>query len=261
MVLEQDPDSPGSLGVAISEAVEDAATRDDTKYSLGSVLNHVLLHQTIMGLEAKKQMEMAGDYPDLVIGCVGGGSNYAGLVFPFLSDKLKGKNMRAIAVEPASCPTLTRGPYAYDFGDVAEMTPLIAMYTLGHKFIPPPIHAGGLRYHGMAPLISHLVKEKFMEAAAYNQLEVFEAAKIFSRAEGIIPAPESAHAIRATINQAEQAKQEGKSKVILFNLSGHGHFDMSAYDAFFAGQLADHRLPEEEIKRTLEMIKDYPPVR
>jgi tryptophan synthase beta chain len=261
MVLEQNPDSPGSLGVAISEAVEDAATRDDTKYSLGSVLNHVLLHQTIVGLEAKKQMEMAGDYPDIVIGCVGGGSNYAGLVFPFMQDKFKGKNLRAIAVEPASCPTLTRGPYAYDFGDVAEMTPLLAMYTLGHKFIPPPIHAGGLRYHGMAPLISHLVREKHMEAVAYKQLEIFEAAKIFSRSEGIIPAPESDHAIRATIDEALKAKQEGKSKVILFNLSGHGHFDMAAYDAYFSGKLVDHQLPEDEIKRTLEMIKDYPPVK
>ena len=259
MVLEQDPDSPGSLGVAISEAVEDAATRDDTKYSLGSVLNHVLLHQTINGLESKKQMEMAGDYPDIVIGCVGGGSNYAGLVFPFLEDKFKGKDLRAIAVEPASCPTLTRGPYAYDFGDVAEMTPLMAMYTLGHKFIPPPIHAGGLRYHGMAPLISHLVKQKYMEAVAYKQLEVFEAAKIFCRSEGIIPAPESDHAIRATIDEALKAKEEGKSKVILFNLSGHGHFDMAAYDAYFAGKLKDHRLPEDEIKGTLELIKNYPP--
>lgn len=260
MVLEQNPDSPGSLGVAISEAVEDAATRDDTKYSLGSVLNHVLLHQTIVGLEAKKQMEMAGDYPDIVIGCVGGGSNFAGLVFPFMSDKFKGKNVRAIAVEPASCPTLTRGPYAYDFGDVAEMTPLLAMHTLGHKFIPPPIHAGGLRYHGMAPLISHLVKEKYMEAVAYQQLEVFKAAQIFSRSEGIIPAPESSHAIHATINEAKKARQEGKAKVILFNLSGHGHFDMGAYDAFFAGKLTDHSFPEEEIKKTLAMIKDYPPV-
>ncbi len=261
MILEQNPESPGSLGVAISEAVEDAVTRDDTKYSLGSVLNHVLLHQTIVGLEAKKQMEIAGDYPDILIGCVGGGSNCAGLVFPFMADKFKGQKLRAIAVEPASCPTLTRGPYAYDFGDVAEMTPLLAMYTLGHKFIPPPIHAGGLRYHGMAPLISHLVKEKYMEAVAYQQLEVFEAAKIFSRTEGIIPAPESAHAIRAAINEAEQAKREGQSKTILFNLSGHGHFDMGAYDAFFAGKLADHQLPDEEIKRTLAMIKDYPPVK
>lgn len=260
MVLEQDPDSPGSLGVAISEAVEDAATRDDTKYSLGSVLNHVLLHQTVNGLETKKQMEMTGDYPDIVVGCIGGGSNYAGHVFPFLQDKFNGKEVRAIAVEPASCPTVTRGPYAYDFGDVAEMTPLIAMYTLGHKFIPPPIHSGGLRYHGMSPLISHLVREKYMEAVAYKQLEVFDAAKIFTRAEGIIPAPETAHAIKAVIDEAEKAKQEGKSKVILFNLSGHGHFDMGAYDAYFAGKLQDYRLPEEEIKQTLEMIKDYPPV-
>ena len=260
MVLEQDPDSPGSLGVAISEAVEDAVSREDTKYSLGSVLNHVLLHQTVVGQEAKMQMEMAGDYPDIVIGCVGGGSNFAGIAFPFMPDKFKGKAIRAIAVEPASCPTLTRGPYAYDFGDVAEMTPLMAMYTLGHKFIPPPIHAGGLRYHGMAPLISHLVKEKFMEAVAYKQLEVFEAAKIFSRSEGIIPAPESAHAIRATIVEAEKAKREGKAKVILFNLSGHGHFDMAAYDSFFAGKLTDYELPDHEIAKALDLIKDYPPV-
>lgn len=260
MVLQQDPDSPGSLGVAISEAVEDAAMREDTKYSLGSVLNHVLLHQTVVGLEAKKQMELAGDYPDVVIGCVGGGSNFAGLVFPFLHDKFNGKKVRGVAVEPASCPTLTRGPYAYDFGDVAEMTPLLAMHTLGHKFIPPPIHAGGLRYHGMAPLISHLVKEQILEAVAYKQLETFEAAKTFARAEGIIPAPESAHAIRAAINEALKAKQAGTPITILFNLSGHGHFDMAAYDAFFAGKLADHELPEEEIKRTLELIKDYPKV-
>lgn len=259
-ILEEDPDSPGSLGIAISEAVEDAAKNDDTKYSLGSVLNHVLLHQTIVGLEAKKQMEMAGDYPDLIIGCVGGGSNFAGLCFPFLSDKFNGQALRAIAVEPSSCPTLTRGPYAYDFGDTAETTPLIAMFTLGHTFIPPAIHAGGLRYHGMAPLISHLVKEGLMEAVAYNQLEVFEAAKLFARTEGIIPAPESAHAIKATIVEATKAKQEGEAKVILFNLSGHGHFDMAAYDAYFAGELKNYPLPEEEIEDTLGLIKDYPPI-
>ena len=260
-ILAQNPDSPGSLGLAISEAVEDAATREDTKYSLGSVLNHVLMHQTIIGLETKKQMEIAGDYPDIVIGCVGGGSNFAGLAFPFVADKFKGKTTKFIAVEPASCPTLTRGPYAYDFGDVAEMTPLLAMYTLGHKFIPPPIHAGGLRYHGMAPLVSHLVREKFIEAAAYKQVEVFDAAITFSRSEGIIPAPESAHAIKSAIDQALIAKQEGKSKVILFNLSGHGHFDMAAYDNYFSGKLVDHKMPEEDIKKTLDLIKDYPPVK
>jgi tryptophan synthase beta chain len=260
-ILAQNPDSPGSLGLAISEAVEDAATREDTKYSLGSVLNHVLMHQTIVGLETKKQMEMAGDYPDIVIGCVGGGSNFAGLAFPFVADKFKGKATKFIAVEPASCPTLTRGPYAYDFGDVAEMTPLLAMHTLGHKFIPPPIHAGGLRYHGMAPLISHLVREKFIEGAAYKQIEVFDAAITFSRSEGIIPAPESAHAIKSVIDQALVAKQEGKAKVILFNLSGHGHFDMAAYDNYLSGKLVDIQMPEGDIEKTLDLIKDYPPVK
>jgi tryptophan synthase beta chain len=257
-VLEANPDSPGSLGIAISEAVEDAATREDTKYALGSVLNHVLLHQTIVGLEAKMQMEIAGYYPDIIIGCVGGGSNFAGLSFPFLSDKFKGRNLRAVAVEPSSCPTLTRGPYAYDFGDLAELTPLLAMYTLGHKFVPPAIHAGGLRYHGMSPLVSHLTREKFIEAIALPQLEVFEAATTFSRTEGIIPAPESAHAIRAAIIEANKAKLDGISRIILFNLSGHGHFDMSAYDAFHEGKLQDYALPEAEISGALELIKDYP---
>ena len=259
-VLAKDPNSPGSLGIAISEAVEDAASREDTKYSLGSVLNHVLLHQTIVGLEAKKQLEMAGDYPDIVIGCVGGGSNFAGLSFPFIKDKFAGKKMRAIAVEPASCPTLTRGPYAYDFGDEAQMTPLLAMYTLGHNFVPPPIHAGGLRYHGMAPLISHLVREKFIEAVAYKQLEVFNSGKTFAQSEAIIPAPESNHAIHAVIIEALKAKKAGTPITILFNLSGHGHFDMAAYDAYFAGKLEDHALPEENIKQALNMIKDYPTI-
>jgi tryptophan synthase beta chain len=259
-ILEQNPDSPGSLGIAISEAVEEAVKRDDTKYSLGSVLNHVLLHQTVVGLEAKKQMEMAGDYPDIVIGCVGGGSNYAGLVFPFMQDKFQGRDLRAIAVEPTACPTVTRGLYAYDFGDTAEMTPLVAMYTLGHSFVPPAIHSGGLRYHGMAPLISHLVREEFMEAQAYHQVEVFDAARTFSQAEGIIPAPETSHAIRATINEALKAKEEGISKVILFNLSGHGHFDMGAYDAFLSGKLQDYALPQEEIEKAEEVLKNYPPV-
>jgi len=259
-VLEKDPDSPGSLGIAISEAVEDAATRDDTKYSLGSVLNHVLMHQSIIGIESKKQLEIAGDYPDVVIGCVGGGSNFAGLAFPFLKDKFDGKDVRAIAVEPASCPTLTRGPYAYDFGDNAQMTPLLAMYTLGHNFVPPPIHAGGLRYHGMAPLVSHLVKEEYVEAAAYKQLDVFESGKTFAQAEGIIPAPESTHAIHAAVVEALKATEAGTTKTILFNLSGHGHFDMAAFDAYFDGKLEDHALPEENIQQALDVIKDYPPV-
>jgi len=259
-ILAQNPDSPGSLGIAISEAVEEAARRDDTKYSLGSVLNHVLLHQTVIGLEAKKQMEIAGDYPDMVIGCVGGGSNFAGIAFPFIQDKFQGKTLRFIAVEPTACPTLTKGPFAYDFGDTAETTPLIAMYTLGHSFVPPGIHAGGLRYHGMAPLVSHLVREKVIEAKACRQIPVFEAAQMFSRTEGIIPAPESAHAIRVAIDEAVQAKQEGRSKTILFNLSGHGHFDMSAYDAFMSGKLEDYELPEEEIAKAEEVLKNYPPV-
>ncbi|HDQ00355.1 MAG TPA: TrpB-like pyridoxal phosphate-dependent enzyme [bacterium] len=259
-VLEQYPDSPGSLGIAISEAVEDAATRDDTKYSLGSVLNHVLMHQTVIGLEAKQQMEIAGDYPDVVIGCVGGGSNFAGLVFPFLKDKFAGQPLRAVAVEPTSCPTLTRGPYAYDFGDEAQMTPLVAMYTLGHNFVPPPIHAGGLRYHGMAPLISHLVRLKIIEAVAYQQLEIFKSGVSFARAEGIIPAPESNHAVHAAIVEALKAKESGQSKTILFNLSGHGHFDMASYDAYFEGRLVDHALPESDIQNALDLIKNYPPV-
>lgn len=260
-ILQENPDSPGSLGIAISEAVEVAAKNEDTKYSLGSVLNHVLLHQTIVGIEAKKQMEIAGDYPDVVIGCVGGGSNYAGLAFPFYPEKFNGKKTRFIAVEPSSCPTLTKGPFAYDFGDAVETTPLIAMFTLGHKFVPPPIHAGGLRYHGMAPLISHLVKEKLMEAVAYDQVEVFDAAKTFARSEGFIPAPETAHAIKATIDEAEKAKQAGKRTVILFNMSGHGHFDMGAYDAYFAGKLTKYALPQDEINKALELIKDYPPAK
>ncbi len=220
-----------------SEAVEDAATHDDTNYSLGSVLNHVLLHQTIIGLEAKKQIEKAGVYPDVVIGCVGGGSNFGGLVLPFIKDKLEGKKLRAIAVEPSSCPSLTKGEYRYDFGDTAGMTPLLPMYTLGHDFVPPSIHAGGLRYHGMAPIISRMYLDGLIEAQAYSQEDVFEAAVKFARSEGIIPAPESSHAIKAVIAEAQLAREEGSRKVILFNLSGHGHFDMSAYDAYFAGKL------------------------
>jgi tryptophan synthase beta chain len=236
-VLERDKNSTGSLGIAISEAVEDAAGREDTNYSLGSVLNHVLLHQTIIGLESKLQLEKAGVYPDIVIGCVGGGSNFGGIALPFIKDKIEGKQVRAIAVEPSSCPSLTKGEFRYDFGDLAGLTPLLPMYTLGHEFVPPSIHAGGLRYHGMSPIISRLYLDKLIEAQAYEQQEVFEAAVLFARTEGIIPAPESSHAIKAALQEAQQAKIEGKKKVILFNLSGHGHFDMSAYDAYFAGAL------------------------
>ena len=238
---EKDPDHPGSLGIAISEAIEEAATRDDTKYSLGSVLNHVLLHQTVIGLEAKKQMEMAGFYPDVVIGAVGGGSNFAGLSFPFLADKLRGEkpNLEVVAVEPTACPTLTEGEYRYDFGDTVGMTPLIKMYTLGHDFVPPPIHAGGLRYHGDAPIVCKLYDLGYISAVAYRQTEVFEAAVTFARTEGIVPAPESAHAVKRAIDEAIKCRETGEEKVILFNLSGHGYFDLNAYDRFLQGKLED----------------------
>jgi len=239
-ILEKDPDSPGSLGIAISEAVEEAAMRDDTHYALGSVLNHVLLHQTIIGLEAKKQMEMAGHYPDVVIGCCGGGSNLAGLVFPFIQDKFAGKDLRVIAVEPTACPTLTQGEYRYDFGDVAGMTPYTKMYTLGHDFVPVGIHAGGLRYHGDSPIVSLLYDKGIIEATAYRQTHVFEAALQFARAEGIIPAPESSHAIRQAIDEAIKAKEAGEEKVILFGLSGNGYFDMTAYDNYLKEDLIDY---------------------
>jgi tryptophan synthase beta chain len=239
-VLAEDPDSTGSLGIAISEAVEDAGGREDTKYSLGSVLNHVLLHQTVIGQEAIEQMGMAGDEPDVVIGCAGGGSNFAGLAFPFLRDRLRGeKKTRFLAVEPESCPSLTQGEYRYDFGDNAGTTPLLKMHTLGNDFRPAPIHAGGLRYHGMAPMVSHLYDQGFIEARAYPQTTCFEAALQFARTEGIIPAPESSHAIRAAIDEAIEARELGKERVILFNLSGHGHFDMAAYDAYLSGSLED----------------------
>ncbi len=238
---EEDPEHPGSLGIAISEAIEEAATREDTKYSLGSVLNHVLLHQTVIGLEAKKQMEMAGFYPDIVIGAVGGGSNFSGLSFPFLADKLKGDRpeLEVIAVEPTACPTLTEGEYRYDFGDTVGMTPLIKMHTLGHDFVPPPIHAGGLRYHGDAPLVCKLYDLGYISAVAYKQTEVFEAAVTFARTEGIVPAPESSHAIKKAIDEALRCKETGEEKVILFNLSGHGYFDLSAYDSYLSGELED----------------------
>lgn len=252
--LEQDPDNPGSLGLAISEAVEDAATHDDTNYSLGSVLNHVLLHQTIIGLEAQKQFEMAGDYPDIIIGCCGGGSNLAGISFPFLRDKINGKELRVIAVEPTSCPTLTKGEFRYDFGDVAGLTPLLMMYTLGHDFIPPGIHAGGLRYHADAPLICQLYHDGLVEAKAYPQVTVFEAAMQFARTESIIPAPETAHAIRAVIDEAVQCREEAKEKTILFNLSGHGYLDLQAYADYMEGKLSDYEYPQEKIKEALSRL-------
>jgi len=234
-VLAANPDSAGSLGIAISEAVEVAGSREDTKYSLGSVLNHVLLHQTVIGQEALRQMEMARDYPDIVIGCAGGGSNFAGIAFPFLRERLNGeRETRFLAVEPASCPSLTKGEYRYDFGDSAGTTPLLKMHTLGNDFMPPSIHAGGLRYHGMAPMISHLYDQGFLEARAYEQEDCFDAAIAFARSEGIIPAPESSHAIRAAMDEALAAKEAGEERVILFNLSGHGHFDMTAYDQHLA---------------------------
>ena len=250
-ILAQDPDSPGSLGIAISEAVEDAVSRDDTRYSLGSVLNHVLLHQTIVGLETKKQLEMAGDYPDVVIGCVGGGSNFGGFSFPFMADRLAGNKVRALAVEPTACPTLTKGQYRYDFGDTVGLAPMGRMYTLGHTFVPPGIHAGGLRYHGDSPLLSLLVHEGYMEAVAYHQTECFEAAVTFARTEGIIPAPEAAHAIKAVFDEALAAKQAGEKRVIAFNLSGHGHFDLAAYDDYLTGKLVDYELPQEQIDAAL----------
>jgi len=254
-ILEQDSDSPGSLGIAISEAVEEAATRDDTNYSLGSVLNHVLLHQTVIGQEALKQMEMAGEYPEVVIGCVGGGSNYAGLALPLMRERLiEGKKTRFIAAEPEACPSLTRGEYTYDFGDTAGNTPLMQMHTLGHTFVPAGIHAGGLRYHGMAPLISKLVAEGQIEARAYHQTAVFEAAVQFARSEGILPAPESSHAIKAAMDEALAAREAGSSPVILFNLSGHGHFDLGAYEAYLAGKIEDFAYPADKVKEALATV-------
>lgn len=253
-MLAKDPENGGSLGLAISEAVEDALSREDTRYALGSVLNHVCLHQTIIGLEAKEQMAIAGDYPDVVIGCHGGGSNFAGIGFPFVADKANGKQVRVLAVEPASCPTLTRGVYAFDYGDTAKMAPVAKMYTLGHDFMPPGIHAGGLRYHGASPLVSQLLAAGMIEAKAVHQLACFEAAVLFSRTEGIIPAPESSHAIRGAVDEALQAKEEGKEKTILFNLSGHGHVDMTAYDDYFAGKLTDYEYPTEAIRESLSHL-------
>jgi tryptophan synthase beta chain len=255
-VLAEHPDSPGSLGIAISEAVEEAATRDDTRYSLGSVLNHVLMHQTVIGLEAKKQLERADDEADVVLGCAGGGSNFAGLSFPFAADKLAGikPRLRIIAVEPTACPSLTKGQYVYDFGDAVGLTPLVKMYTLGHTFVPAPLHAGGLRYHGMAPLVCKLCDEGVIEAVAVPQLATFQAAIQFARTEGIIPAPESAHAIRVAIDEALRCREEGARRTILFNLSGHGHFDLSAYEAFLAGKLQDYDYPAEMVSEALKHL-------
>ncbi len=257
-ILAAHPDSPGSLGIAISEAIEDVVGDKDARYALGSVLNHVLLHQTIIGLEAQKQMAKIDIYPDVVIGCAGGGSNFAGLSLPYVRDKIHGKEVAVVAAEPASCPTLTRGPFAYDFGDTAMTTPLLPMHTLGHDFIPASIHAGGLRYHGMAPIVSHLLKEGLIEARAYNQIETFTAGINWARSEGFIPAPETNHAIAAVVQEAMRAKEEGKEKVILFNWSGHGLVDLPAYDAFLSGRLAPNELPEEEIQRALKAIEGFP---
>lgn len=256
-ILAEDPQSTGSLGIAISEAVEDAASREDTKYSLGSVLNHVLLHQTVVGQEAMKQMELAGEYPDVIIGCVGGGSNAAGLMFPFLRDRLEGRRKtRFLAVEPASCPSLTKGEYRYDFGDTAGLTPLLKMYTLGHTFVPPGIHAGGLRYHAMAPLICQLYHDGEIEAVAYPQTACFEAAVLFARCEGIVPAPESSHAIRAAVDEALRAREAGERRVILFNLSGHGLLDLQAYDDYMAGKLRDEEYPAEKVKEAMARLPE-----
>lgn len=256
MMLDRDPDTPGSLGIAISEAVEDAASHENTNYALGSVLNHVCLHQTIIGQEAEQQLAAVETYPDIVIGCVGGGSNFAGLSFPFAAGKMNGKHPDTdiIAVEPAACPTLTKGLYAYDYGDVAGLTPIMKMFTLGHDFVPPAIHAGGLRYHGASPLLSRLVHDDIIRSVAYYQNEVFEAAVSFARTEGIVVAPEAAHAVKATIDEALHCRKTGEAKVILFNNSGHGNFDFSSYEAYFAGGLVDYEYPAELIRESLSRL-------
>jgi len=256
--FEENPNHSGSLGIAISEAIEDAVTTENSKYSLGSVLNHVMMHQTIIGLEAQKQLAMVGEYPDVVIGCAGGGSNFAGVSFPFIRDKIHGKEVKIIASEPVSCPTLTKGPYVYDFGDTAQTTPLLPMYSIGHDFVPAPIHAGGLRYHGMAPLVSRLVMDRLIEARAYSQLETFAAGLTFARTEGFIPAPETNHAIACVIEEAKKAKEEGKEKVILMNWSGHGIIDLSSYDAYLSGKLEDYALPDDEIRKLIKELEKYP---
>jgi tryptophan synthase beta chain len=257
-ILAENPDSPGSLGIAISEAIEDVVGDEKARYSLGSVLNYVILHQSIIGLEAHKQMEKIGEYPDVVMGCAGGGSNFAGIAVPFVRDKIYGKEVRIVAAEPTSCPTLTKGPFAYDFGDTAMTTPLLPMYTLGHDFLPPPIHAGGLRYHGMAPIVSHLVKEGLVEARALDQIEAFSSGVQWARSEGFIPAPETNHVIAAVVQEAKRAKEEGKERVILFNWSGHGIIDLAAYDAFLSNRLTPYELPDEEIQRALKTLEGLP---
>ena len=257
-ILEKDPDSPGSLGMAISEAVEEAVGNENTKYALGSVLNHVMIHQSIIGLEAIKQMEMAGDYPDVIIGSAGGGSNFAGLALPFALDKINGRDIDIIACEPASCPTLTRGPFAYDFGDTVQMTPLLPMHSLGHNFVPAPIHAGGLRYHGMAPIVSQLILDEIIRPESIQQMETFEAGLTFARSEGYISAPECNHAVAMTIREALKAKEEGREKTILFNWSGHGLVDLGAYESFFRGKLSDHELPQEQIDAALKDLEELP---
>ncbi len=257
-LLEDDPDCPGSLGIAIGEAVEDAANSQDTRYTLGSVLNHVMLHQTIIGLEAQKQFDSIGEYPDVVIGCVGGGSNFAGIAFPFLRDKIHGKDVEVLAVEPKACPTLTRAPFGYDFGDTAQTTPLLPMFSLGHNYMPPPIHAGGLRYHGAAPLVSKVVADGLVQAKSYDQLQTYESGVTWARVQGMVVAPETTHAVAAVIEEAKKAREEGKEKNILFNLSGHGLMDLSGYEAYLGGRLTDYSLPEEEIEKSLELISKYP---
>lgn len=254
MILERDPESTGSLGIAISEAVEDAATHDDTNYALGSVLNHVCLHQTIIGQEAKKQLEKIDEYPDVVYACCGGGTNFSGIAFPFLQDKFKGTKVRAVAVEPSACPTLTKGVFAYDYGDTAKMAPIAKMYTLGHDFVPAGIHAGGLRYHGDSALVSQLYHDGLIEAVAYGQKSVFDAGVMFARAEGIVPAPESSHAIKGAIEEALRAKEAGEKKVILFNLSGNGYFDMTSYDMYFSGTMVDTEYSEENVRKSMASL-------
>jgi tryptophan synthase beta chain len=259
-ILEQNPDTPGSLGIAISEAVEAAVTDEsgETRYSLGSVLNHVLMHQTIIGLEAQKQMKKIGVYPDIIIGCAGGGSNFAGLAFPFVYDKFNGKDIKIYPVEPAACPTMTRAPFAYDHGDTIGMTPLLPMHSLGHTFVPPPFHAGGLRYHGMAPQVSQLITEGILEPKAYSQLATYEAGMLVARTEGFISAPETNHALACVIDEAKKAKEEGKEKVILFNFSGHGLIDLGAYEQFLAGNLTDYEYPAKEIEEAEKILEQYP---
>ncbi|MEM3626556.1 MAG: TrpB-like pyridoxal phosphate-dependent enzyme [Candidatus Bathyarchaeia archaeon] len=261
-ILKEDPNNPGSLGIAISEAVEDALTHEDANYGIGSVFNHVLLHQTVIGLEARKQMEIAGDYPDVIYGCIGGGSSFSGLFWPFYYDKVSGKapkDTRFVAVEPTACPSVTKGEYTYDHGDTARITPLVPMHTLGHDFIPAPIHAGGLRYHGIAPTISLLVSEKKVETVAYNQLEVFDAARLFIETEGIIPAPEPSHAIKGAIDEAIRCKKTGEEKVILFLLCGHGYFDMQAYDEYFNGKLLPYEYPKEKVEESMRKLRKLYP--